>query len=136
MRTSARGTRIALGLLLAFGALNAFGGGVYGMSGAPGVPARWLEGSPFTDYVVPGVILFVVVGGALALAAFGVLADRPWAVRASLAAAVVLLGWMTVQIAIIGLVSWMQPVTAAAGWLVLVLTAQLAFADRTRAAGA
>jgi hypothetical protein len=134
MRTSAHGTRIGLGLLLAFGALNAFGGGFFGMSGAPGVPTQWLEGSPFSDYVVPGAILFTVVGGALALAAFGVLADRPWAVRASIGAAVVLLGWLTVQIAIIGLVSWLQPVTAVAGWLVLVLTAQLAFADQTSAA--
>src|SRR6185503_7859661 len=39
--------RGVLGGLLAFGALNAFAGGLYGMSGAPDVPREWLEGSPF-----------------------------------------------------------------------------------------
>jgi hypothetical protein len=66
--------RYALGLLLAFGALNAFGGGHYGLSGAPGVPVEWLAGNPFENYFVPSVILFVVVGGTLAFAALAVLA--------------------------------------------------------------
>jgi hypothetical protein len=37
-----RALRLALGLLLAFGALNAFAGGYYGLSGARGVPTEWL----------------------------------------------------------------------------------------------
>ena len=63
------GIRHALGGLLAFGALNAFAGGYYGLSGAPGVPVEWLEGSPFSDYTVPSLILFIVVGGSLLIAA-------------------------------------------------------------------
>ncbi len=74
MTRSATSIRYALGLLLAFGALNAFAGGYYGLSGAPGVPLKWLAGSPFEDYFVPSVILFVVVGETLALAALAVLA--------------------------------------------------------------
>ena len=54
-------TRYSLGGLLAFGALNAFAGGYYGMSGAEDVPREWLEGSPFEDYFIPGLILFLVV---------------------------------------------------------------------------
>jgi len=50
------GLRYALAGLLAFGALNAFAGGYYGLSGAPGVPVEWLEGSPFSDYTVPSLI--------------------------------------------------------------------------------
>src|SRR5690242_15281521 len=45
--------RYLLGALLAFGALNAFGGGYYGLSGADGIPTEWLQGSPFSDYLVP-----------------------------------------------------------------------------------
>jgi hypothetical protein len=45
--------RYSLGSLLAFGALNAIGGGYYGLSGAAGVPKAWLEGSPFSDYFIP-----------------------------------------------------------------------------------
>ena len=75
--------RYALGLLLAFGALNAFAGGYYGLSGAPGVPVEWLAGSPFQDYFVPSVILFVVVGGTLGFAALAVLAGSRVARRSA-----------------------------------------------------
>ena len=61
-----------LGALLAFGAINAFAGGWYGLSGAPGVPLEWLAGSAFRDYFIPSLILFVIVGGALAFAAIAV----------------------------------------------------------------
>jgi hypothetical protein len=45
--------RVALGALLAFGALNAFGGSYYGLSGAAEVPREWLRGSPaFGAYLI------------------------------------------------------------------------------------
>lgn len=114
-------SRTLLGALLAFGALNAFAGGYYGLSGAEGVPREWLAGSPFTDYFVPGLFLFVVVGGALALAAVMVFTRHRLATAAALAAATILLAWIVVQVAIIGYVSWMQPATFLAGLLMLVL---------------
>ena len=55
--------RYFLGCLLAFSALNAFGGGIYAIMGAENVPVEWLKGSPFTSYFVPGLILFFIVGG-------------------------------------------------------------------------
>lgn len=117
-------TRFVLGSLLAFGALNAFFGGYYGMSGAAGVPTEWLAGSPFRDYFLPSLILFVVVGGAFLVAAIAVFARSRIARLAALAAGVIVLGWLAVQIAIIGYVSWMQPVTAIAGLLILLLAAR------------
>lgn len=114
--------RTLLGALLAFGALNAFAGGYYGLSGADGVPREWLAGSPFTDYFVPSLILFVVVGGALALAAVMVFRRHRLARAGAFVAAAVLLVWIIVQLTIIGYVSWMQPVTFAAGLLMLALT--------------
>jgi len=68
------GVRYSLGGLLAFGALNALGGGYYGLTGAVGVPTEWLEGSPFAYYFVPSLILLVVVGGSFAVAAIAVFA--------------------------------------------------------------
>jgi len=64
--------RYSLGALLVFGAVNAFGGGYYGLSGAKGVPTEWLNGSPFPDYFVPSLILLVVVGGSFIVAAMAV----------------------------------------------------------------
>jgi hypothetical protein len=117
--------RVALGLLLAFAALNAFGGGYYGMTGAEGVPTEWLEGSPFHDYFVPGLILFVVVGGAFGVAAVAVLTGVRAARAAALLAGAIVLAWLAVQLSIIGYVSWMQPVTALGGVMVLLLAWKL-----------
>ncbi len=113
--------RYSLGALLVFGAVNAFGGGYYGLSGAKGVPTEWLDGSPFPDYFVPSLILLVVVGGSFIVAAMAVFTGLRIARVAALAAGIVVLGWLAVQLAIIGYVSWMQPTTAIAGVLVLVL---------------
>jgi hypothetical protein len=117
--------RYSLGSLLAFGALNAFGGGYYGLSGATGVPTAWLKGSPFTDYIVPSLILLVVVGGSFLIAAVAVLAGLRIARFTAFAAGLVVLGWLAAQLAIIGYVSWMQPTTALAGVLVLALGSRL-----------
>lgn len=117
--------RYSLGALLAFGALNAFGGGYYGLSGAKDVPTKWLTGSPFPDYFVPSLILLVVVGGSFVVAATAVFTGLRIARFAALTAGIVVLGWLAVQLAIIGYVSWMQPTTAIAGVLVLVLASLL-----------
>jgi hypothetical protein len=117
--------RYSLGSLLAFGALNAFGGGYYGLSGAAGVPTEWLEGSPFSDYFIPSLILLVVVGGSFVMAAIVVFAGLRIARVAALTAGLVVLGWLAAQVAIIGYVSWMQPTTAIGGVLVPVLVSLL-----------
>ena len=117
--------RYSLGSLLAFGAVNAFGGGYYGLSGAKDVPKEWLEGSPFLDYFVPSLILLVVVGGSFVVAAMAVFIGLRIARLAALTAGIVVLGWLAVQLSMIGYVSWMQPTTAIAGVLVLVLASLL-----------
>jgi hypothetical protein len=113
--------RIALGVLLAFVALNAFGGGYFGMSGAEGVPREWLEDSPFKDYFIPGLFLFVIVGGSFLSAAIAVFARSPKARLFAVGAAILVLAWLVVQVAIIGYVSWMQPATTIAAIIVLIL---------------
>jgi hypothetical protein len=117
--------RYGLGALLALVALNAFGGGYYGMAGAEGVPIAWLEGSPFSSYFVPSLFLFVVVGGSFLVASIAVFAGWRLARAAAVGAGLVVLGWLAVQLAIIGYVSWMQPTTAVAALLVLLLASQL-----------
>ena len=126
--------RYSLGGLLAFGALNAFGGGYYGLSGAQGVPTEWLKGSPFPDYFVPSLLLLVVVGGSFVMAAIAVFAGLRIARLTAFAAGLVVLGWLAAQLAIIGYVSWMQPTTAVAGVLVLVLGSLLPPSQETATA--
>jgi hypothetical protein len=117
--------RYGLGALLAFGALNAFGGGYYGLSGAEGVPTEWLAGSPFSSYFIPSLVLLVAVGGSFLVAAVAVFAGRPKARVLALGAGALVLVWLAVQMSIIGYVSWMQPTTAIAAAVILVLASML-----------
>ena len=125
----AKAVHLTLAALLAFGALNAFGGGYYGLSGAEGVPKEWLEGSPFTDYFIPSMVLFVVVGGSFLVAAVAVFARWPRARFLALGAGAVALVWLAVQVAIIGYVSWMQPITGLVALSMLALAALLPHSD-------
>ncbi len=113
--------RYLLGGLLAFGALNAFGGGYYGLSGAEGIPVELLEGSPFRSYFVPSLVLIVVVGGSFLFAGIAVFADLRIARFSALMSGAIVLVWIVVQLGIIGYVSWLQPTTAVGGLLILLL---------------
>jgi hypothetical protein len=124
-RSGSSALRYLLGGLLAFGAINAFGGGYYRLSGAEGVPTDWLEGSSFGDYFIPSLFLFTVVGGSFLFAAIAVFSRFRIARASAFAAGAVVLAWIGVQLAIIGYVSWMQPTTAIGGLLVLALARSL-----------
>lgn len=114
--------RFALGTGLALLALNAFGGALYGLAGAKDIPKQWLAGSPFSDYFVPSLILLIAVGGSLAGAAIAVLAGWRTARPAAQTAGTILIGWIAIQVSIIGYVSWMQPAVALAGLAIVALS--------------
>lgn len=113
--------RYTLGVLLGLVALNAFAGGYYALSGAEGVPTEWLDRSPFRDYFIPGLILFIIIGGAFLAAAIAVFAHLPSARIVTFSAVLIVFIWLAVQIAIIGYVSWMQPTTAIVAIVILVI---------------
>lgn len=101
-------------------AVNAVGGGVYGLAGAEGVPLEWLDGSPFGTYLIPSLALLILVGGSMAVACALLLARHRRAMDASILAACILLAWIAVEVTIIPF-SWLQPAFALLGLLVLVL---------------
>lgn len=117
--------RRSLGTLLLLVALNAFGGGWYGMAGADAVPISWLEGSRFRDYFIPSMILFVVVGGSALLSAILVFMRQRKARFFSFLCVLIIILWLSIQIITIGYVSWMQPTTAAATFIILLLALKL-----------
>jgi hypothetical protein len=121
--------RLMLGILLAFGAINALGGGLYGLLGAKGVPTEWLAGSPFKDYFVPSLFLLGVVGGSLLLGAIAVFGHWRNASMLAVTSGLIGLWWLAVQIAIIGFVSWMQPVTAVTALIIILLGRMLHIAE-------
>ncbi|MDX2022546.1 MAG: hypothetical protein SF187_20080 [Deltaproteobacteria bacterium] len=118
-----------LGGLLGFVCLNAVGGGIYGMAGAEGVPTAWLQGSFFTNYFIPSLILCFGVGGVCGTAAWAVFAGANSARLWALFAAAVLIGWIVAQVLIIGFVSGLQPAVAGTALLIAAVALTL---PRTR----
>ena len=121
-----------LGVLLIFVAVNAFVGGYYGLSGAKGIPLEWLNKSPFKDYFIPSFILIVFVGGSSLFAGLAVLKKFRSADIIAFTAGAILMVWLIVQVYIIGYVSWMQPATAIADVLILILAWLLQNEEKTK----
>jgi hypothetical protein len=114
-----RWTRLTLVITEAFVALSALAAGAMFMA-APngrlmGMTEATLARSPFGSYLVPGSVLFTVVGGSQTLAAWAEIRRWPRAGWLSVVAGVVLAGWTAVQVAMIGLGHPMQPSLFAVG---------------------
>ena len=97
----ARLTVAALAGLIGVGAL--YGGiGLLADAEALGAEQSWLDGTPFPDYRVPGLVLLVVIGGGMLLTALMALRRSRDAGLAALAMGVTLLGWGVVETVTIG----------------------------------
>ena len=95
-----RTARIGLFTLDGFVALTAIGGGIALMTGLEGdrFPSDMLRGTPFSSYLLPGLILAVSVGGSAGVAAVAILRSPPVGAVASLLAGVVMMGWIAGEI--------------------------------------
>jgi hypothetical protein len=98
-----KGIRIALAVIEACIGLGAIGGGIALLIGAMGqwLPVAFLQGTPFSDYIIPGLLLTVVVGGGMLLAAATQFIQREWTVLLSAAMGLIMIGWEIVEVAII-----------------------------------
>lgn len=104
-RTFGGSIRIALIVLHGFVAVTALGGGTALVVGAVNPrlasvltpPAAYLDGSPFSSYLVPGFVLGGVIGGIHLLAAGAQLGRSPRAAAWSAVAAFGILIWIFVQ---------------------------------------
>jgi hypothetical protein len=87
----------------AFVALTAIGGGVALVTGLEGgrFPLALLKGTPFSSYVIRGLILAIAVGGSSAVAAAAVLRKFRLGALASIVAGVILVGWITIEVLIL-----------------------------------
>src|SRR5579859_2689439 len=112
-----RNVRIAMIVVDLFAAVSAIMGAVGLVVGFMNIPLSVLSGTPFADFTIPALLLgFVVGGSALAAAAIALFGPRrlaplgPWKfdALASAVAGCVMVGWMLIEIAMIGLAIWVQ----------------------------
>src|SRR5436305_136790 len=126
-----KGARIALAIVDLFAAASAIVGAVGLVVGFMNITLSVLRGTPFTDFTVPALLLgFVVGGSALVAAIIAVFGPRRFETLASAAAGCVMAGWMTVEVALIGLDAWLQPAYFAVGLLMIGLAGLLQLAKR------
>ena len=87
-----------LGVLEAFIALTAIGGGIAMLLGVDKFPVEWLRNTPFSTYTIPALLLAIVVGRSSLIAAVTVFAGREAGVLASMAAGLIMAGWIVVEV--------------------------------------
>jgi len=66
------------------------------------LPLSWLEGSPFSNYLIPGLILFVVLGLYPLVVFYSLLKKLRWSWFAAFTLGAALIIWIGVEIIIIG----------------------------------
>ena len=114
-----------LAIISGFVGVSAFGGGIFGMLGAKGIPLELLEGSIFSNYFFPSLILFFVVGGFSLLSMIMILKGKKNARRIANLTGIIILIWIVFQLQIIGYESWLQPLIAIAGISIIILSGNL-----------
>ncbi len=104
--------RLAVALEVFLGVGAVFGGGAFIL--APdghllGMPTTLLAGSPFSSYLIPGIVLFTFVGLAPLLAAAITVRRQALAPIAAVAVGLTLIGWVSVEMVVLaglGSLAW------------------------------
>ena len=96
-----KGVRLTLVVLEAFVALTSIVCGVGLAVGAIQFPLAWLHGAPFSDYIILGLVMAIIVGGSSLLAAATILTGREVGVLVSALAGLLLMGFEVVEVSII-----------------------------------
>ena len=66
------------------------------------IPVKWLDNSPFSNYLIPGLILFIVLGFFPVVVFYGLLKKLRWSLFAAFIVGAALIIWIGVEIIIIG----------------------------------
>lgn len=121
--------KLFLFLLTAFVALTAIVSGAllvsYPDGSIFGMSTGLLKGTPFSNFLVPGIILCVVVGGTNLIAVILNMQTHPMRYNWAIAGAVMLIGWVIVQMLLLAVLHWLQFVYLGIGLMMVLLSWQL-----------
>ena len=103
---------IGLGILQAFIGLGALGGGFMLVRDPSGsaleLPMSLLEGSPFPDFLIPGMFLLAVNGVGSMIGAGLSFARRRYAQEIAIVLGAILVAWIVIQVVIISSFHWLH----------------------------
>jgi len=124
-----KNVRITLIVVNLFAAVSAIVGAIGLLVGFMNIPLTELAGTPFADFTVPALLLGIVVGGsALVAAVVALFGPRRFETLASAAAGCIMVGWMMVEVAMVGLDVWVQAAYFVVGLVMIGLAGLLQWA--------
>jgi hypothetical protein len=116
---------VGVGAVLGGGALAATPSGAL-----LGMPLDLLDGTPFHNYLIPGLVLCLVVGGSTVVGGWLALREYRSAAVSAVVGGLILIGWITSQIVLIGYRHPIQLVYLLCGALILLVGVALPVFDR------
>jgi hypothetical protein len=103
---------IGLGAIQTFIGLGALGGGFMLVRDPSGstleLPMSLLEGSPFPDFIIPGMFLFAVNGVGSMIGAGLSFTRRRYAQEIAIVLGAILVAWIVIQVVIISSFHWLH----------------------------
>jgi hypothetical protein len=84
-----------------------------------------LQSTPFKNYLVPGILLTVIVGGSNLLAVIYNIQRHPNRYNLAIAGGLIISGWIIVQMILIHAVHWLHFIYLGIGLLIMLIAYQL-----------
>lgn len=116
-------------ILLCFIAFTSVVSGIMMISGPDGkimnLPLSLLKGTPFRNFLVPGILLTFIVGGINLLAAYYNLLKRTNQYNWAIAGGLVISAWIIVQMILIRAAHWLHFLYLGTGIFIVLLAYQL-----------
>lgn len=84
-------------------------------------PLEWLQNSPFQNYLIPGLILFTVLGVGSLAAALVSIRRMPHYSRWIMVLGILTIGWILIQILMLQILHWLHYLYGGIGWALLLL---------------
>src|SRR5210317_1902855 len=114
----------SLGVFQAFIGITAIAGGfrlVSNPNGTPDIPIEWLNSAPFTNYLIPGLVLLIVIGFGNVLGGIFSFLSKRYAGGIAAILGTFLILFMTIEVWCIGLRTFLQPLYFILGAIVIAL---------------
>lgn len=89
------------------------------------LPISLLKNTPFNNYMIPGILLALIVGGVNLVAIFYNLENHAKQYNWAMAGGFIISGWIIAQIILIKTVHWLHFIYLGMGILVILLAYQL-----------
>lgn len=85
------------------------------------LPFTWIRNTPFVDYFIPGLILFIVIGALSIITATAALINTKHHTKYIFLQGSIYVGWIIIQMISLQAIFWLQLVVVAIGLLLMFL---------------